>query len=386
MVAKLAQRTAAVPESERRAGYEVFTALCQDVMKVESEGYDQQCLRTFFEGCTKIREVTVTSGVDTRRELMASRRVVEGAMTMTSCDRQWWNAGIRQVLSVAMAVHQTGTKLDSLTLAAISPFVFDKHGEIKENEWNALKALVQPLHRLRLFTSVVTPDLTDQDYEFDLEDPGADETQWAVDDVLEEGNLHELLSTAKDLRVLKLEMPSWDFHGGEGPFYSRLESSLQDIHWPHLYELSLSSCEMRSDYLVDLCLRHKSTLRRLSFFDLQTSDWVTSWKEILTSLSGQLPELRLMKLRGRFHVCGEQDMSFEIAGMRSQISTAYRDALEKFVIKGGPWPSDDPEVLRGQCSYTVETYEPPGRSEDTCNINSDDPVLYYEVDEFDVRI
>lgn len=82
------QRIASVPESKRRKAYEVFTALCKDVMKVEDERYDYQCLTRLFESCKNINEVTVASKVDTNRTLGASRKVVEGAMATISQDRQ----------------------------------------------------------------------------------------------------------------------------------------------------------------------------------------------------------------------------------------------------------------------------------------------------------
>lgn len=384
LIDRLRQRTASVPESVRREGYKGFTALCEDVVKVESEGYDQECLRALFKGCTKLKEVTVASRMDTRRELNASRKIDEITMSTTNQDRQWWKAGFRQVISLAMAAQQAGTRLDSLTLAAVSPLLFDVDVNVNAEEWSALKALVRPLRRLRLFTLVEPPDQEDQDGEIDYEEPDPEDFQLLVDDIFNSGNLHEILLEARDLRVLKLQLPHWIDPDTGGPMYTTLDLSLKNITWPHLYELSLSSCEMRSDYLVDLCLRHKSTLRRLSFFDLQTSDWGTSWKEILTSLSGKLPELRLMKLRGSFHVCDEEDMSFEIGGIEPQGMTPHRNALENFVIRGGPWPSDDPALLSDPGDYRDESQEPLGELED--NMNLDDPVLDYEVDEFDVRI
>lgn len=358
-VRKQEERIASVPESERRKAYEVFTALCKDVIKVEDEGYDYQCLKALFEGCRNINEVTIGSRVDIRRRMEASRKIVKGAMAIISQDRKWWKAGIRQVLSVAMAASQAGTKLDSLTLAAISPLLFDKGGNIREDEWCALKALVQPLRRLRLFSFAEPPDREDRYLEFDDDDPGVEQTSFLSDDILEAGHLRELLSAAKDLRVLKLQLPNWDYFTGEGPIYTLLAPCLQDITWPHLYELSLSCCAVPADFLVDLCLRHKATLRRLSLYNIQLMEWENGWKEVLTRLSGHFPELRQVKLRGTFYVSDEYDFSFDIAGFESRRTAPFRDALEDFVVKGGDWPSEDPEVLPDRGDYPDEDYEPP---------------------------
>lgn len=115
------QRRASVPQSERRAGYEAFTALCRDQRELEDEFYDRQCLRALFVGCKKIDEVTVASRKDMYRDLAVVRTAFKDAMTEPREDRQWWRSGIDQVLCVAIAACQAATLLDSLTLSGVSP-------------------------------------------------------------------------------------------------------------------------------------------------------------------------------------------------------------------------------------------------------------------------
>lgn len=169
--------------------------------------------------------------------------------------------------------------------------------------------------------------------------------------------MHDILSTAKDLRVLKSQLPSWHGFQAEEPDYSDLEDCLQDTTWSSLYELSLNGCVVQAQYLIDLCMRHKATLRRLSLSDIVLLDGDdVDWKDVLTSLSGQLPELRKIKLRGAFFLGDEVQLSFEGAGVESRRIAPYRDALENFVVKGGPWPSGDPNVLPDQGDYPDESY------------------------------
>lgn len=173
---KAQQRTASVPESERRIAYEAFTALCHDQQAIDKEFYDRQCLRALFEGCAEIKEVTVASQMETCRRMEVARTAFRSAMTSPWRDRKWWQSGVDQVLSVAMAAQQAGTELNSLTLAGVSPWLFYRDGNFLTHEWDAIKALVRPLHRLRLYTYAQPPEEGDEDEDEDEEivedDPG----------------------------------------------------------------------------------------------------------------------------------------------------------------------------------------------------------------------
>jgi len=80
-------REARPSENECRAGYEAYKALCYDQFHIERQGYDQDCIRALFEGCPKLREVTIVSQSSCMRQLDASR-VFANAMTEPN-DRCW---------------------------------------------------------------------------------------------------------------------------------------------------------------------------------------------------------------------------------------------------------------------------------------------------------
>ena len=63
--------------------------------------------------------------MDIFRRFHANRTAFGEAMTRLYQDLDWWEAGVHQTLSVAVAALQAGTKLDSLTLAHVSPTLLD---------------------------------------------------------------------------------------------------------------------------------------------------------------------------------------------------------------------------------------------------------------------
>lgn len=252
-------REARPQDSDCRASYEVFKTLCHDQADSERQGYDRDCLRALFQGCPKLREVAVVSQRSCMRQLDANR-VFAKAMTEPSGDRHWWDQSVHQALSVAMAADQSGTKLDSLTLVGISPGI--SGDGLNPDQWRALKNLAQPLRRLRLYLGGEPPEEEDED-EPDEGEPDHEQLFHQFNDSLSTP-AHEILSAASNLRILKLQLPKWLYHDYVEDTYGQLEPILRDVTYPHLYELHLSHCEVHADYLVDLCLRHKAALRRLS--------------------------------------------------------------------------------------------------------------------------
>jgi hypothetical protein len=138
------------------------------------------------------------------------------------------------------------------------------------------------------------------------------------------------------------------------------------------------------EYLVDLILRHKATLRRLYLANISLFDLEASWVEVFTRLSYKLPQLRRLRLRGTFYLDGDSEIEFEHAGSESRRIAPYRDALENFILKGGEYPTDDETVLPYQADYPDENYRRPGLRQN--NTEPDDPMTDYDLDEFDTRI
>ena len=226
------------------------------------------------------------------------------------------------------------------------------------------------------------PDRTD-DEEVDKLDPGIRQMQYDCEENFADGYLHEILSSATELRVLKLGMPQWN-EDNYDPVYSRLDWAFGETVYPHLYELSISDCEVDEEYLVDLILRHKATLRRLYLANISLFDLEASWVEVFTRLSYKLPQLRRLRLRGTFYLDGDSEIEFEHAGSESRRIAPYRDALENFILKGGEYPTDDETVLPDQADYPDENYRRPCLRQN--NTEPDDPMTDYDLDEFDTRI
>jgi hypothetical protein len=379
MSAERRERLAAVPENDRRAAYTNFTALCQDQIDVEREEYDRQCLRVLFQGCTNIHEVAIASDVGQRRVLKASRKAFADAMASgMSGDKHWRIAAVRQVLSVAIATHTAGTRLDGLTLWRVSPLLFDRFNGVGEDEWHALRALVQPLRRLRLFICCEPRD-DDENLEFH---PEVRKFQTQAEQVIRKGHLRDILSAASDLRELKLDLPrgnGWSIDWRLESPRLRLEDALGPTTYSHLYEMSLRACQVGTEYLIDLCLRHKATLRRLKLSNIELlGPGETDWKYVLTKLSGQLPKLRIFKLSGTLDEFDGD--AIELQEPPPWKIAPYKDALENFVVKGGDFPTtEDPE----EEWYRNENpdWVPSGLPDD--DKEADDPTLVYNPDVFD---
>jgi hypothetical protein len=92
------KRLEAVSESGCRVGHAKYTALCMDQGDLERDGYDFQCLRVLFQGCSNIQEITIASEMDWVRGMNAGSTLYADAMTTPQGDRHWKDANVRQVL------------------------------------------------------------------------------------------------------------------------------------------------------------------------------------------------------------------------------------------------------------------------------------------------
>lgn len=125
------------------------------------------------------------------------------------------------------------------------------------------------------------------------------------------GYLRRLLARALELRVLKLQLPVARLHSPL-PDKARLELALRDITYPHLYEIALCQCETRGSFLVDLLLRHKATLRRLSLSNMTLVGGRSTWRSVFTKVGGQLPRLCMVKFRGSFDIENSLDTGIDL--------------------------------------------------------------------------
>jgi hypothetical protein len=366
-----------------RKGYKAFLEICRDQDKIDGEGYDFQHLRYFFEGCSNIREVTIVSKVNCQRRLNAEYTAFEKTTMLCPWkDKCWHDVGLDQVGALAHAVWHSRLKLDSLTLAGISHAIFLTRTERGKLLSRALRVLIRPLRRLRLYIQAWAP----ADEKLGVSDESSDSDAEVIQSVrtdtssiFEEGNFRKILNVAKELRVLKLEFPrrlSFDY----GPSYAQLDLALPDMFFPHLYELELSQCSTDGTFLADLLLRHK-TLRRLTLGDMEYTEIKSQWKTVLSKIGGQLPNLRKARIRGTLYTWERMPLFDE------RPESPERGALERFILKGGRWPLKAPwfapsdESPGSESDDDMSAVVSESSSEDDMPL--DDPARQYMMDEFD---
>ena len=381
-------RLAAVSEQELQDGYREFLNTCHDQDEINEEGYDHACLLPFFQGCCNIREVTIASRVHCERDLGALKTAYYKTMVRPTGDKSWSDAGADQVCALVRAMESSEVKLDSLTIAGISHTIFDRSTDRGELMSHALRVLVRPLRRLRLLIQAWSPEdgdlsekSSDSESELDVEKAlnSVPVVRLQSFNLFEKGPVREVLSEARELRALKLEPPEWDPHGE--PEYIRLDYTLRDVQFPHLYELSLSRCAFDGDWLVDFLLQHKATLKRLSMSHMTLAEVRPSWRDIFTRLSCQLPYLYKAKVYGEFHRQYRPPILFD--HKHSGQSMAYNQAMEGFILKGGNYPSEYSTEWRTREPEVDGNDEHPPHGSSGDNTLSDDPALDYESDEYD---
>lgn len=388
-------------KSKLDTAFAIYGDLCQDQEEMLSKDFDLRCLCKLFNGCRNLREVTLAGNIAPGRSLNAHRTAFDKAMARPAANGpdgcQWRTAGIREVRAVAFAAAITNSRLDSLTLSDVSPDLFrslreweetfssyyedaseEKHREMTDSN---LKALFRPLRRLRLVLQV-WPDPNDESIE--------DMITMVVDDMRETfqtGLLKQVLAGARELRVLKFALPNPDLFEleQEEPFYEffSLRRVLDDVTFPHLYEISISRVLVEADHFVSLLLRHKATLRRLSLSELQLAEPI-SWLDVFAKFAGQLPNLRKATLRGMFSDLNHVRRTFDFDDPGTKSFMPARDLVEDFIVKGGERPVNVHQLLEDTSQRKPEGYVPPGSPME--NIESDDPVLEYDSDELDEMI
>ena len=370
--------------------YREFLEVCRQQVKIHDERYDYSCLRSFFQGSCNIREVTMVSHAHCERELGAEKTAFGKSMMRPHRDKSWSDAGTDQVCSMAHAIQHSGLQLDSLTIAGVSHTIFDTSTDRGVSTYYALKAIMPPPTSTRVFIQAWPPELIDQDEE-------SEDSDWQPDidkdllqsvreqsvSVFEEGYVGKILAEARDLPVLKLEVPVLD------PYYDasgivRIHRTLRRLESPHLYELALSQCAMRGKWLVDFLLRHKTTLRRVSLRHVSLRERQPSWRNVFTRISCQLPHLNKLALEGEFHRDSHPQLLFGYASA----ALSYSKAMEKFVIRGGAYPSWT--AIKRQLLYGPSAEESANESVDSVpwnppedDLQPDDPKLDYSTDEYD---
>lgn len=283
-------RRAAVPENDLTTAFANFEALCQDQTVIDHTTYDTDCLRRFFEGCSNVREVTIALQAACARRLNESRTAFNKAMASPFGNKCWQDGGVCEVRTVVEALAGTNDPkptLESLTLVCVSHRLFghlDAEGYLHEDEdecdecsriTETLKTLFRPLRRLRMYIKAEADEFVSME---------------EIDDISEEASMHlkghsmlnEILTEARGLRVLKLQMPTYDDSDYEtyGQHWNDVDISrvLKNTQFPHIYDIAIGSCFLAAIFLVTFLLQHKETLRRLSLSQMRLRDpHPTTW-------------------------------------------------------------------------------------------------------------
>lgn len=304
-------------------------------------------------------------------------------MVRPNHDKNWSDAGADQVCALARATQSSGVELDSLTIAGLSHTIFERSTDRGKSMSLALRALVRPLRRLRLLIQAWPPEpqeLPDPESDRDEEGVVISVVQRQSVSVYEDGNTHEVLAGAGGLRVLKLELPRWNPNDG-APEYVRLDRTLRELHFPHLYELALSQCDVEAIWLVEFLLLHKATLRSLTMSQMSLAEARYSWRDVFSSISCQLPRLQDVHLYGAFHREPHRPVLFDDKYDVTPMS--YNHVIERFILRGGTYTTQRSFLRRTRDSRAGENdnHPPHGVSDD--GMAPDEPALDYESDEWD---
>jgi hypothetical protein len=358
-----------------------YLELCETYASVEHQEHERNCFRELFQGCPNMREITLACQAACSRRLNASRTAFDEVMVKPDETYSWENSGVLQLINLAHAAATSNLQLDSLTLAGIGYLLWNPRNS---EQVSVVKALIQPLRRLRLSTLSMT-ESEDRLMSAIIANEATANFQG--------GRFREMLAVATNLRVLKLHFSPFTFAGERATYQQDylgareiyLKNVIGDLRFPHLYELAISSCGTTSSYLEEVLLRHKDTLRRLtlSHIHMVTEDF----RQFFRNIAGQLPELRKVTLHGI-----TDPEPWGPPGRKSTGAKEFYDnslvkyEVENFVLSGGvppQWQNRFTWVGRQVIVTQKEDYLQSGLPED--NTMPDDPKLDYTWDEFDDR-
>jgi hypothetical protein len=115
---------------------------------------------------------------------------------------------------------------------ALSPAIFYKGINASADQWRALKSHIRPLRRLRLYLQADAPEEDDEEEPDELE-PDYEQIFHQFNEHLN-FHAHEIFSAASNLRVLRLQLSSWQYHNHVEDKYGQLEPVLRDVTSPSL--------------------------------------------------------------------------------------------------------------------------------------------------------
>lgn len=372
--------------------YREYCLAVLDQRQVDVHRMDINALTTLFERCPKLDHVTIALGHGTQGTLDAATYAFKEGLcypygdatyanpVKTSFDDNPTAQGSRQFYGLAEAILRSGTRLRHLTAIDISYTVLQNHGR----DFERVRAMMRYLRELRLGFDCYLERGDSRDHV---------EYVWLhAHKYLADRGLKQYLSAAPELRVLKLSLPRFPLPWQWGPT-GNFEDCVGDISWTKLREFGITAMDAKEDELVDFLLRHKRTLRRLSLSNLSLTQG--SWVSLFERIAGKLPNLKKVRLRGRFDEERFGGVLFDFLrfdgpggprALESRKVSPLRDAFENFILHGGKLPLGRKELPYEERIYPwhLPGYEPPDIEED--GYISDGSAIEYTEDDFDLSI
>ncbi|KAK5138109.1 hypothetical protein LTR08_004804 [Meristemomyces frigidus] len=191
-------------------------------------------------------------------------------------------------------------------------------------------------------------------------------------DIIEDGHLHSILSSAVELRDLRLHFP----FDQNIMTQTSLVSVFRDTTWKKLRKLQLSQVFANSANVVDFLLRHKATLRELSLYEMELLEG--TWESTFMEIAGKLPRLRRIRLRGSFV---DESAEWEFGSIPRKFS-ARGNAIENYILRGGSWPDLEAFPDREQEKKDFPGYVEPTLAHEDEDTWSDDSAESYDSDDF----
>lgn len=359
---------------EVQKAFDTYCAVVADQANITKERLDYECFKNIFSACANLQDVTVSISHGTSGYLDAGRKAFKEAMTHPYGD----------IYAKEQGVHQFWTVVEALHAAKRHPrriFIGDVSYRILTPTWreSPVKPLVESLttnlRELRIGFCLY-------DYDRMADEPGSLDPTVREESAAyyKRGLLAKWLATATQLRMLKLRMWHKDFADP----YAVMADVLGNTTWPKLRELGLSEFSTSENFLVDLLLRHKSSLRRLSLSDIYLSEG--AWESVFERLGGKLQKLRKVKIRRNLGAPFGEGFDFGDGdnGASDNPINGERDAFEHQLLHGGDildrWLENDGEI-------PDEDYEPPTRiDEPDAGYTTDGSEVSYGSDDFDQTI
>lgn len=359
-----------------RQAYEQYVATVQDQRDLAQSKADLSCLVQFFTGCNKLDNVTLALSHGIKGNIDAVKIAFQDAMIQPFGDSSMINQGVHQFWLIAQALRDSGRHLRHFTAIDLSPRIFRSTWDGVPTD-DLVSHLMTNLREFRI-------EFTCLDDRLDM-GLTSEEAAQDMEDYYNKGLLAQWLSAGKNLRVIKIKL-----HMSNPPFlYPALEHSIGTRTWHKLRELALQQLSTTEDYLVDILLRHKETLRRLALSEIEIIGG--TWESTLSRIGGKLTKLKKMKLRG--HIRDDQvEYFFGDHELDQDRVDAFRDSIESYILYGGQMPELLPDHTAlgpddGKPISEVPGYKQPGRMDDEdAGYTTDGSAISYGSDELDMRM